>query len=91
MNQDNGHIGAAGAGDTAAAHARTTSLGVCIGVGARLGLVAGLLFGDMPLGMLYGAGVGTVVDAVRELVQPRPTSAQKPTRVRGPARPASHK
>ncbi len=43
-------------------------------------MVAGLLFGDMLLGMLYGAGLGMVVDAVRELVQPQPIRKQKPTR-----------
>lgn len=42
-------------------------LGSLIAIGAGLGMVAGLLFGDMLLGMLYGAGIGTVVGAVYEM------------------------
>jgi hypothetical protein len=67
MSQDNDHTGAADAADTAAVHARNTSLGLGIGIGAGLGMVAGLLFGDMVLGMLSGAGIGTVVVALYEL------------------------
>jgi hypothetical protein len=76
MSQDNDHTGAADAGDIAAAHARSTSLGVGIGLGAGLGLVAGLLFDSVLLGMLSGAGIGTVVVALYELWR-RPAAREK--------------
>ncbi|MBP1468294.1 hypothetical protein EYB53_021465 [Candidatus Chloroploca sp. M-50] len=68
MSQDNDHTGAVGAGDeSAAARLRNTNFGVGISIGAGLGIVAGLLFGDMLSGMVCGAGIGIVVDAVRNL------------------------
>lgn len=69
MSQDNDHTGAAGAGDeSAATRLRNTNFGVGIVIGAGLGMIAGLLFGDLVLGMLCGAGIGIVVDAVRNLL-----------------------
>jgi hypothetical protein len=43
------------------------AVGAGISIGAGLGLVTGMLFGDTMLGMIAGAGIGTVIGAVYEL------------------------
>lgn len=41
-------------------------MGALIGIGAGFGLILGLLLDSMPMGMIVGAGLGTVAGAVVE-------------------------
>jgi hypothetical protein len=68
------------------ANSPTIVLGSLIGIGAGLGLVVGILLGDLALGMTFGAGLGTVVGAVLETRRP---VDETPPQTGSPARPVS--
>jgi uncharacterized membrane protein len=84
MSQDNGHTEAADAGDEPAERVRNTSLGIGIGIGmsfgAGLGMVAGLLFGDMLIGMIAGAGLGLLVGVILEGLRQERVNRKLPPR-----------
>jgi hypothetical protein len=65
----------------------TIVLGSLIGIGAGLGLVVGILLGNLALGMTFGAGLGTMVGAVLETR--RPVDETPPPQTGSPARPVS--
>ncbi|MGY2896404.1 hypothetical protein [Deinococcus sp. UYEF24] len=48
-------------------HRPAFSLGSLIGIGAGMGLVAGILLSDLVVGMMYGAAAGTLVGSVLEV------------------------
>jgi F0F1-type ATP synthase assembly protein I len=78
MSQDNDHSRAADAGDEPADRLQNTSLGVGISIGAGLGMVADLLFGDMLTGMIAGAGIGTLAGVMLEGLRQRRINRKLP-------------
>jgi uncharacterized membrane protein len=52
------------------------TVGMLIVLGGGLGLIAGLLFGDLLLGMLSGAGIGILIGALSDMWR-RPVARTK--------------
>lgn len=63
-------------------------VGFFISIGAGLGMTAGVLLGDLVLGMMFGAGAGVMVGAVVEMYRRQP-SPSAPSHISQPFRPGS--